>query len=428
MNKNTNQELIIPVQWLGIPNIVIHQTLLGKNNEIILHIESTEVGTKCRKCGKKIKASHGHGEDIVLRHLPICEHELYLHIKPKRYKCEICGSVTNQKLPWYYQKSLHTLAYEDYILLSLINSTVADVSIKVGLGYDEVTGVIDRRLESEVDWSEIDRLDIIGIDEISLKKGHRNFVTIVTGRCDDKILILGILEGKDKDTVKAFLGGIPKRIRKQIKAVCTDMYDGFVNAARDVFPKKVNIVVDRFHVAKLYRGCVDKLRVKEMRRLKEALTEEEYKKLKGVMWILRKHEKNLTPEEKEILALLFKHSPDLRQAYQMSHELTAIFNSKLSRFHAKHKINRWIRKVHKSGHHYFDTFIKTLTKYKDPITNYFIDRNNSGFVEGFNNKLKAIKRRCYGILNINHFFQRVYLDTVGFDLFLPGTENQPVAS
>lgn len=140
MNKNTNQDFIIPVQLLGIPHIVIHQTLLGKNNEIMLHIESTKEGTTCRKCGKNVKASHGHGEEIVLRHLPLCEHELYLHIRPKRYKCDTCGRVTNQTLPWYHQKSRHTLAYEDYILLSLINSTVADVSIKAGLGYDEVTG------------------------------------------------------------------------------------------------------------------------------------------------------------------------------------------------------------------------------------------------------------------------------------------------
>ena len=403
MNKNTDQVLMIPVQLLGIPNIVINHTLIGKNNELILQVASTEVGTPCGKCRKKVNASHGHGPEIVLRHLSIFGHEVYLHIEPKRYKCEICDRITNQKLPWYHQKSLHTLAYEDYILLSLINSTVADVSIKAGLGYDEVTGVIDRRLVSEVDWSEIDRLEIIGIDEISLKKGHRDFVTIVTGRCGDKLLILGILKDRKKDTVKAFLRGIPKRIRKQIKAVCTDMYDGFVNAAREVFPKKVKIVVDRFHVAKLYRGCVDKLRVKEMKRLKEALSEQEYKQLKGVMWILRKHERDLTPEDKETLELLFKYSPDLKRAYHASNELTAIFDAHISKFHAKHKLNIWMRQVEKSGLHCFDTFIKTLRKYKDPITNYFIDRNNSGFVEGFNNKLKAIKRRCYGILNIRHY-------------------------
>jgi transposase len=41
-------------------------------------------------------------------------------------------------------------------------------------------------------------------------------------------------------------------------------------------------------------------------------------------------------------------------------------------------------------------------------------RNNSGFVEGINNKIKVMKRRCYGISNIKHFFQRVFLDLQGY--------------
>jgi transposase len=211
-----------------------------------------------------------------------------------------------------------------------------------------------------------------------------------------------------------------------VKAVCTDMYEGFINAAKEVFSKKVKIVIDRFHVAKLYRGSVDKLRIKEMKRLKEKLSEQEYKKLKGVMWILRKKEEDLTLEDKEILELLFKHSPDLKFAYESSRELTAIFNSPFTKFHAKHKINSWIRRMEKRGFSCFRRFIKTLRKFKDEITNYFIDRNTSGFVEGFNNKLKAIKRRCYGISSLEHFFQRIYLDTCGFLLFLPRIKNQEV--
>ena len=53
----------------------------------------------------------------------------------------------------------------------------------------------------------------------------------------------------------------------------------------------------------------------------------------------------------------------------------------------------------------------------DEITNYFLDRQTSGFVEGLNNKIKVIKRRCYGILNVKHLFQRIYLDLSGYALF-----------
>jgi transposase len=55
-------------------------------------------------------------------------------------------------------------------------------------------------------------------------------------------------------------------------------------------------------------------------------------------------------------------------------------------------------------------FNATLDCYLEQIVNYFIYRHSSGFVEELNNKIKVIKRRCYGILNAEHLFQRIFLD------------------
>ncbi|MGH9752641.1 MAG: transposase [Blastocatellia bacterium] len=63
------------------------------------------------------------------------------------------------------------------------------------------------------------------------------------------------------------------------------------------------------------------------------------------------------------------------------------------------------------------THLTTLDNWLDEITNYFLDRQTSGFQEGFNNKIKVLKRRCYGITNISHLFQRIWLDLEGFKLF-----------
>ena len=54
---------------------------------------------------------------------------------------------------------------------------------------------------------------------------------------------------------------------------------------------------------------------------------------------------------------------------------------------------------------------------KDEMTHYFLERHTRGFVEGLNNKIKVIKRRCYGILNAEHLFQRIYLDLFGYRLY-----------
>jgi transposase len=42
---------------------------------------------------------------------------------------------------------------------------------------------------------------------------------------------------------------------------------------------------------------------------------------------------------------------------------------------------------------------------------------SSGFVEGLNNKIKVIKRRCYGFFKVESLFQRLVLDLRGFDMF-----------
>ncbi len=54
----------------------------------------------------------------------------------------------------------------------------------------------------------------------------------------------------------------------------------------------------------------------------------------------------------------------------------------------------------------------------DDIVNYFIDRHNSGFVEGLNNKVKVLKRRCYGLLDHKNPFRCLHLDLKEYDLFL----------
>ena len=80
----------------------------------------------------------------------------------------------------------------------------------------------------------------------------------------------------------------------------------------------------------------------------------------------------------------------------------------------------WIEEVTNSELSCFNKFIKTLTTYQEQIVNYFIQRNNSGFVEGFNNKVKVLKRRCYGLSNATKLFQRLIVDTLGMGRFAPG--------
>lgn len=404
---------------LDIENVVVENVKINKKGEFIITVVSTIEYAHCHKCSRKITKPYGHGRWITLRHLSILGKKCYIRIRPSRFQCVYCkdNTTTTQDSLWYNLRSPHTKAFEEYILLQLVNSTISDVSIKEDLSYEAVSGIINRYIDKEVNWDGIEKIDVIGLDEISLKKGHKNFVTIVTACIDNKIIILGVLKDRKKETVKKFLSSIPKRLRKNIKTVCSDMYEGYINAAKEVFGKKCDIVVDRFHVAKLYRKGLDGLRKREMKRLKKELSKEDYKKLKGTMWILRKDKKELSKDELEVLECLFKHSSILKLAYELCTELTDIFEKNISKSQAKHEINKWMKKVRKSGINCYNNFLSTLEKWYGEITNYFIDRQTSGFVEGFNNKIKVIKRRCYGIFNVGHLFQRISLDIEGYSSF-----------
>lgn len=77
---------------------------------------------------------------------------------------------------------------------------------------------------------------------------------------------------------------------------------------------------------------------------------------------------------------------------------------------ANQQLDAWKQKVLASGLSCFDKFLTLLGTWQDSITNYFEDRHTSGFVEGLNNKLKVIKRRCYGLLDVKRFFQQIQID------------------
>ena len=81
----------------------------------------------------------------------------------------------------------------------LVNSTVEDVSMREAVGYDAVLGALDRQVEVKVNWSEIDELGTIGIDEIAMTKGRKNYAAVVTSRQKNgQTRVLAVLPDRKK--------------------------------------------------------------------------------------------------------------------------------------------------------------------------------------------------------------------------------------
>lgn len=279
-----------------------------------------------------------------------------------------------------------------------------------------------RQVRTRVNWTEFDALPVIGIDEIALQKGRGNYVAIITTQqATGHVAILAVLPDRKKETVRQFLETIPPRLWPTLETVCTDMWEGYVNAAQEfaaAHPEvALHVVTDRYHVAQNYRQSVDTLRKQECRRLKRELPKTEYAQLKGALWVVRKNNTDLTAADRSLLRRLFSHSPRLKAAYTLREELTAILELPLTFEQGIQRLRQWSAKVRRQGLACFDAFLTTLDNWLVPIANYFRDRRSSGFVEGLNNRLKTLKRRCYGILRVETLFQRLYLDLEGYRRF-----------
>ena len=128
--------------------------------------------------------------------------------------------------------------------------------MKRGIGEAAVEGIINRYIHQQVDWQAIKTIPLLGIDEIALKKGHKDFVVIVTAINEQgEKHILAVLPDRKKDTVKAFLAAIPVLQKATIQRVCVDMYEGYSNAVYEALSGVV-VIVDRFMLPRITEAAL----------------------------------------------------------------------------------------------------------------------------------------------------------------------------
>jgi len=98
-------------------------------------------------------------------------------------------------------------------------------------------------------------------------------------------------------------------------------------------------------------------------------------------------------------------------------DLYHIFEAQHIKEEAREALEAWIEEAR--DHDAFKGFIKTYREFEENILNYFMYRHSSGPVEGLNNKIKVIKRRCFGFRNITYFAKRIFLDVNYKPILIP---------
>jgi len=124
-------------------------------------------------------------------------------------------------------------------------------------------------------------------------------------------------------------------------------------------------------------------------------------------YIILKHKSKWTKSQKIRAEILFEQYPDIEEAYQISLELTDIYNQKIRKESALLKLAKWYNKVEKLNCKFFKSVVETMKNNYATIVNYFINRSTNASAESFNAKIKAFRSQFRGVKDIPFFIYRM---------------------
>jgi transposase len=304
--------------------------------------------------------------------------------------------------------SSYTKRFEHYIYNLCHKSTIKAASEIEDLPYDATEGIYFRETKRLVESrnSKNTFTEVLGIDEISRKKGHKDFVIVLSDI--KRGIVIDVLEDRKKKTLEKYFDSKSEEFKAHIKTVSMDMWGPY----RSVVEEKLShadVVADRFHVMKNLNECLNTCR----KAVQNELDKDTRKLLKDSKWVLLKNKSDLDEDSLNKLESFYQISEKLKEAHILKEYVRDIFESSENKDVAEVTFNIFELLVMRSSvKKYFDTFIVTLSNWREQILNYFDDKVTNGFVEGMNNKIKVLKRKAYGILNFEHFRIRI-LDECG---------------
>lgn len=385
-------EILLNLPFLRINSFTISDKVAHINCESIL-----ETG-HCPSCMLQTKSVINYQERTI-RDMALLGREVYLHLRTRQFHCQSCNRYFNERFSFVEPSKTLTIRYEKYLYKMCENICISDVSTKEDISWLTINELhkryANKELASKDSWSFV---KILGIDEISVRKGKKNYACCLVDL--ERGIVLDFLEDRKKETLIAYFKAKGSAFCHQIEVVSSDMWDAYSTLAGDLFPNAFS-VIDRFHFFMHISKALDGTR-KLLR--KEFPDEKCYINLR---WALLKNPINLDKDESDLLKKAFNLSSELASVYSLRQELKLIFDSDLTKKKSEQKLKEWEDKAQKTANKFMIMFLKTLNNWRDKILNFFHMRHTNAVVEGLNNAIRGIIRRSFGFQSFDNLKRRV---------------------
>ena len=316
---------------------------------------------------------------------------MYLEVEIRRVLCRSCKAVKQEKLSWLADNPFYTKRFAFFVGRRCREATIRAVAREFKLDWTTV-----KDLEKQYMCEQLRRVGTpgpraIGIDEISIRKGHT--YRIVVSDLDRMRPIWFGGSDRSEASMDQFYQWLGPKKSQRIQLAVMDMWKPFRNSTRRNAPQ-ASVLFDKFHIMRHLGDALDTVRKREYARL----SGKDRRFIKGQKYTLLSHRANLTLDGRRALKQLLQANKRLNTGYLLKESFGQLWDYQREGW-ARRFFENWKAALKWQRLKPYEKFAEMIERHWDGIAAYCDPENkvSLGFVEGFNNKIRVIQRRAYGL-------------------------------
>lgn len=244
----------------------------------------------------------------------------------------------------------------------------------------------------------------MSVDEVSYRKYHRYLTNVID---TDRRLVIWNDKGRKAEVLDRYYEGIGDDACKKIESVAMDGARTYISSTTR-YAVNALIVYDKFHVIQKLNNTVDAVRKNELYKARKS-GDDQIIELTNChqRFILLKNKKNLTEKQSQYLETLCQINKPIYQAMLLKENFLQVYEQ-AGPAEAKQQLETWIQEAATSKLTAFEELAKSFIDKGQYILNWFHKKISSSISEGFNNKIKRLKRMAYGYKDIEYFKLKIH--------------------
>ena len=279
--------------------------------------------------------------------------------------------------------------------------TIKDVAKELRIDWHTVKELEKEYMEEQLRRDPVKRPGVIGIDEISIRKGHTYRIVVSDLERRRPIWFGG--EDRSEEGLDRFYNWLSAKKSKKIRLAVMDMWKAFEKSTKKNAPQAA-ILYDKFHVMRHLGNALDKVRKMEYGRL----SQENRAYIKGQKYTLLSNRENLSLDGRRALRKLLNANKRLNTAYILRETFGQLWDYQAEGW-SRRFFDNWKESLKWQRLKPYEKFAEMIERHWDGIAAYSRPENkvSLGFVEGLNNKIRVIQRRAYGIRDEQYLMLKI---------------------